>query len=474
MRNKDCPMRTAYLILKAAIIMACLPMAGACTMIPEYNRPAAPVDQNWPGAQTGAAAPDNQPWKSFFTDPTMQSLIETALANNRDLRVSLLNIEKARGMYQIRRADLLPTVNVSGANQNQRLPDDLSPLGSSTIQRQSALTVGFTAFELDLFGRVRSLKEAALEDYLATEEAARAAQVSLVSAVASAYLTLAADQDQLRLAEDTMKTRADTYNLVDAMFKNHLSSQLEVSQAKSSLEESRQSVLRYKTSVEQDKNALVLLLGAPLPGDTALADSLDKVESLKDVPEGLPSQLLERRPDILSAEHRLKSANADIGAARANFFPTIGLTGNVGVASADLDNLFTGGQGAWLFAPSVTLPIFDTGRNIARLDVSEAERDIAVAQYEKSIQTAFREVADTLAQRATVDDMLDSQTSLVESNSLSLTLSETRYKAGVDSFMNVLDSQRTLFLAQQGLISTRLLREYNTLTLYKTLGGGWQ
>lgn len=455
-------------------------LAG-CTLMPRYERPDMPVEAAWPESAKmtdeeldAADAATNRLWKDFFKDPVIGTLVETALANNRDLRVAMLTIEKVRAQYQIQRADLLPTINAVGHHSSQYLNKAVSNTGEAMIQRVSTATVGFTAFELDLFGRIRSLKESALQQYFATEQAARSAQVSLVAEVVGAYLQLLADREILTLAHSTYENRKDFYDLMLRMFEMGLTSQLTVSQTKTIMEEARVASARYEVIVARDENMLVMLLGSPVPEGVKLAEKLSEVERLPNLPPGLPSDLMQRRPDILAAEHTLQSMNASIGAARANFFPSISITSSIGSIAPQFHDLFSRGAGTWLFEPQAVLPIFDTGRNWARLQGAEADRDIAVAQYEKSIQTAFREVADALAQRANIGEQLDAQTSLVAATRASYDLSLNRYEIGLDSFINVLDAQRSLFSAQQDMINTVLLREANMLNLYKALGGGWE
>lgn len=454
----------------------CIPLLlGGCTLAPTYQRPAAPVPNEYhKGAALYGQAGTEIGWKQFFTDPTMQKLIQAALDNNRDLRVAMLNIEKVRAQYRIQRADLLPTVAAAADYSAQRVPAGVSQTGRTYIQRQYTATLGFSNYELDLFGRVRSLSEQALETFYSTENDARAAQISLVSEVSGVYLQLIANKELLDITRATYKNRRGQYELVRNKFNSGVASQLEVSQAQSIMEEARSNVARYETMVGQTENSLALLIGGPLPPDMPDVRRLSKVEMLADIPEGLPSNLLERRPDIQAAEHRLKGAYANIGAARANFFPTISLTGSAGTISADASDLFDGGTGFWSFLPSVSVPIFDTGRNIARLEVSEAEQKIAVAEYERTIQSAFREVADTLVQRQNIGEQMDAETALLKSTTTAFNLASARYDVGVDSYLNVLDAQRSLYSAQQSYISTKLLRETNALTLYKALGGGWR
>ncbi|MDL2209340.1 efflux transporter outer membrane subunit [Desulfovibrio sp. OttesenSCG-928-O18] len=471
-----------------AIVRICLVVAvaasfalGGCTLAPRYERPELPVEGAWPESarmtdeeRDAADAAANRPWRTFFQDPVIVTLVETALANNRDLRVAMLNIEKVRAQYWIQRADTLPTINAVGQSSAQYLNKAVSGQGEAVISRQFTANVGFTAFELDLFGRIRSLNESALQQFFSTEQAARSAQVSLVAEVANAYLQLTADREILALAKSTHQNRKASYELVVRMFEMGLTSQLTVNQAKTIVEEARVAAAQYETRVAQGENLLVLLLGSPIPEGLELAATLKDIKMLSDLPPGLPSDLMQRRPDILAAEHQLQSMNANIGAARANFFPTLSITSSIGTIAPQFHDLFSLGAGTWMFQPQAVLPIFDTGRNIARLRVAETDRDIAVAQYEKSIQTAFREVADALVQRANIGEQLDAQKALVDATQAYYDLSGNRYEIGLDSYINVLDAQRSLFSAQQGLINTVLLREANSLNLYKALGGGWE
>lgn len=443
-------------------------------MAPIYERPALPTPSSYAdgGAMGGSYSPLPQ-WQTFFTDPGLQRLIGLALENNRSLRSILENVDKVRAQYRIQRADILPTINAQGQSSNQSMPSDISGLPQRAVVRQQQLGVGVTNFEFDLWGRIRSLSESALENYYSAEDDAASARLALISETAAVYMQLIADRELLDVTRNTYKNRKGQYDLVRNKFTSGVASQLEVSQAQSIMEEARSNVARYSTRVGQDENMLSLLLGCPLPKDLPEVRRLSKIKLLADVPSGLPSSLLERRPDVQAAEHRLKAANANIGAARANFFPAIRLTSALGTISPDASDLFSGGAGFWNFLPSVTLPIFDTGRNIAQLEMSEADRNIAVADYEKTIQTAFREVADTLVQRRYIGELLDAEKSLLNSTTTTFNLASTRYDVGVDSYLNVLDAQRSLYTAQQSYIATRLLRENNALTLFKALGGGW-
>ncbi len=458
--------------------IALVALSGCASMAPKYTRPESPVPNSWPdgpaykdgSAKTGQTAAEIK-WQDFFINEQLRKLIGLALENNRDLRIAALNIERAQAQYQIQRADLFPTVNAAASEIAERVPASVSTTGKSMTVHQYDVSLGFSAYELDLFGRVRSLKNEALEQFFATEEARSSVQISLVAEVASNYLTLAADKERLKIAQETFESQKSSYTLIKRRFEAGASSDLDLSQAQTSVDSARVDIARYTTLVAQDENALALVVGSPVPADLQ-PTGLSGITTLKDLSPGLPSDVLQRRPDIVQAEHLLKAANADIGAARAAFFPRITLTTSIGLSSDQLSGLFKGGAGAWGFAPQITLPIFDAGRNLANLKVSEVDKKIFIAQYEKAIQSAFRDVADALAQRGTIDDQMEAQQSLTDATARSYRLSEARYRSGVSSYLNVLDSQRSLYSAQQGLISVRLARLINLVTLYKVLGGG--
>ena len=456
-----------------------LVLTGCSTMAPQYERPSAPVSADWPSgpsyktpSQTTEKAVADIPWQEYFVDPQLQSLISQALDNNRDLRVAVLNIERSRAQYQIQRSDLFPKVDATADALAQRLPKDLSGTGSAETVHQYDVGLGVSSYELDFFGRVRSLKDQALEQYLATEQAQRSVQISLVSQVAISYLSLAADQERLQLAQETLASQQSSYKLIKSRFDAGVASALDLYQAQTSVDAARVDIALYTTLVAQDQNALNLVVGAPVSADTLPSALSEKLTALQDVSPGLPSEVLLHRPDILQAEHLLKGANANIGAARAAFFPRIALTTSIGSGSNELAGLFQSGSMSWLFTPQLSVPIFNSGATKANLQVAKVDRDIAVAQYEKAIQTAFREVADALAQRGTIDDQLAAQQSLTNANSESYRLSQARYQKGVDSYLNVLDSQRSLYSSQQSLITVRLSRLTNLVTLYKVMGGG--
>ncbi|WP_095082742.1 AdeC/AdeK/OprM family multidrug efflux complex outer membrane factor [Pseudomonas sp. Irchel s3h17] len=451
---------------------------GGCSLIPEYQQPEAPVAGQYPQgpaytpAQAASQAAAEQGWKQFFHDPALQQLIQTALENNRDLRVAALNIDAYAAQYRISRADLFPAVSANGSGSRQRLPADASQTGDSSINSSYSATLGVSAYELDLFGRVRSLNEQALQAYFATEEARRSTQISLVASVANAYLTWQADKELLKLTQDTLATFEESYRLTARSNEVGVASALDLSQSRTSVENARVQLAKYTRLVAQDENNLTLLLGTGVPANLTAAKPLAD-DLLSELPPGLPSDLLQRRPDILAAEHNLKAANANIGAARAAFFPSISLTANAGSLSPDLSGLFKGGSGTWLFQPQINLPIFNAGALSASLDYSKIQKDITVAQYEKSIQTAFQEVSDGLAARQTFNQQLQAQRDFVQANQDYYRLAERRYRIGVDSNLTFLDAQRQLFSAQQSLITDRLSQLVSEVNLYKALGGGW-
>ena len=401
-------------------------------------------------------------------------MIALALANNRDLRVAALNIEQARAQYRIQRAALFPAIGATGSQNAQRLPGELTSSGEAEINRQYNAMIGFSAYELDFFGRIRSLNAAALEQYLGTEEARRSAQISLVAEVAGTWLTLAFDNERLALARSTYETRQKSHDLIRRSFEAGAVSALDLNQSQQQLQSARADVARYTSFAAQDGNALSLVVGAPVPADLLPATITDTVSTVAELPTGVPSDVLTCRPDILQAERALRAANASIGAARAAFFPSITLTAAAGTASSTLDGLFRGGSGAWNFIPLIRIPIFEAGRLQASLDVAEVQRDINVAQYEKAIQNAFREVADALADRASLAERLDARRQQVEAMQAAFRLSDARYKSGADSYLGLLDAQRSLYLAEQELIIVRLADAANRVTLYKVLRGGWR
>jgi multidrug efflux system outer membrane protein len=447
-------------------------------LTPKYQRPTPPVSPSWP--QIPASAPASTPavpeadlvkWKDFFGDKQLQSVIELALRNNRDLRMAALNVEKAQALYRIQRAQQYPEIDAAATGQLYRVPGKMSPTGKAYTYEQYNVGLSSTAWELDLFGRVRSLKKAALEQYLATEQARSAAQISLISAVANTYLTLAADRENLRLAQATLEAQRTSFDLIRQTREAGIASDLDLRQAQSQVEAARVDIARFTGQVALDENALDLLVGTSVPANL-LPDEIGSDQSLKDISAGLPSEVLLRRPDILAAEHQLKAAYANIGAARAAFFPQIILTGGGGVTSGELSKLFKAESDTWNFYPQITAPIFDAGSRRANLRAAKVDRDFAVAEYEKAIQSGFREVSDSLTLRSKLLEQQDAQQALVTALDETYKLSEARYKAGIDSYLSVLVAQRSLYGAQQALVSVRLARQSNLVTLYKVLGGG--
>jgi multidrug efflux system outer membrane protein len=450
---------------------------AACNMAPKYVRPELPVPAASPtgpayesgSADAAAIVPADTAWRDFFTDARLARVIETALANNRDLRVALANVEQARAQYKVQRADLLPAVRASGGATYQDTPFSQAGSGRTDIYQAQ---VGISAWEIDLFGRVRNLTSAAQEQYFASVETRNAAQTALIAEVASAWLTMAADQERLRISRDLEKTFGQTLSLTRARFDKGIASELEVRQAQTSYDSARSDIAQATTLVAQDQNALNLLAGATV----AVADLPEAMPessaTIENLPANIASDVLLRRPDIASAEHQLRGANANIGAARAAFFPNISLTAAFGSLSMGLSNLFTSASETWSVAPSATLPIFDFGKNAGNLRYARATYDAMLATYEKSVQTGFREVADALARRGTMTQQIEAQTSLAESSRVAYRLSEARFRAGIDPFLTTLDSQRALYTAEQSLLATRLVRATNMVELYRAMGGG--
>ena len=458
-------------------------LLSACsTLAPTYRRPDSPVARDWPGAASPAARAasevaasertDLSDWQDFIVDPPLRRLVALALTENRDARATALKIERVQAQFQIARAALYPAINADAGHLATLTPADLSVTGRRSVLHEDTVGLGLSAYELDFFGRVRSLKDAALEQYLGTEQAYRSTQISLISQVTAAYLTLLCDRGHLSLARSTLVTQRAGFDLNQRRFDVGTISQLDLSQSQTAVDTARGEVARYESVVAQDANALSLLVGVALGSDLIGTDGPAEWPALRDVPAGLPSDLLQSRPDVLQAEHQLRSAYANIGAARAAFFPSITLTGTFGFASTALSGLFEPSSHAWLFAPQLNLPIFDGGRNAANLAIAQTDQRIDLAQYEQSIQAAFREVADSLAVRATIEERLAAQRSLVDATALALKLSSAQFNNGISSYLVVLDSQRALYAAQQGLLDLQLAQAINRVTLYKALGGG--
>lgn len=445
--------------------LAAAALIAGCSMTPTLERPAAPVPATFPGQPASVTATGPVlAWDSFVTDARLRELVALALKNNRDLRVATLNIEQVRAQYQVRRADQVPTVNASVAGNRQ-------PTASGDISSTYTAGLAMASWELDFFGRVASLKDAALAQFLASEEAQRAVQTSLVASVASSWLTLQTDEALLALTQRTLATREDSLRLTKLRFDNGATSALDLRQAESLTAAARATLAQQRRTIALDLNALTLLVGQEVPAN--LLPGAGDVAPFQPVPEGLPSELLTRRADIRQAEQQMVAANANIGAARAAFFPRISLTASVGTVSTELSGLFKDGSWGFSLAPQALLPIFDMGRNQANLDSAKAARDIAIAQYEKAIQVAFREVADALAGRATLGEQLAAQEAQALAEADRFRLAELRYRNGVASYLDVLDAQRALFSTQQALAQTRLAQQQNQVALYKALGGGY-
>jgi len=481
-------MRSALAARAALVAVVCpLALAGAgCSLAPRYERPAPPVAAS-AGAAGGAASAAGVAelgWHDVFADPRLQALIALALENNRDLRVTALNVELTRAQYRIQRAEQLPAIDASGSVIRQRIPAVASSTHLPVTATTYTVGLGLAAFELDFFGRVRNLSSAALEQYLATEEAQRSASLSLVAQVATEYLVERALDDQVALAQRTLETVESSYALSKRTYEAGRTNELDLRTAESQVLTARFNLSTAREQRAQAENALVLLVGEPLPPTLPPPTPLDAQGFLADLPAGVPSEVLLRRPDILAAEHALLSANAQIGAARAAFFPSITLTAFAGSSSAELSGLFgsgsvaagTGfpGAGVWAFTPRIDVPIFRGGALRAGLDVANARKSIQVAQYERSIQVGFREVADALVARAAIEEQLQAQTALVQAEQRRYDLSDLRYRKGIDSYLNVLTAQRDLFSAQQVLIQSRLAHLTNLVDLYRALGGGWR
>ena len=462
---------------KSVLSLALLAALSGCSLIPEYQRPDAPTATSWPegeayvGVNGGQGQQMDLGWEEFFRDPVLRQLIDVALENNRDLRAAALNVDAYRALYRIQRADLLPAVSADGSGSRTRTPGDLSQTGQDRIGSQYSATLG-VAWELDLFGRLGSLREQALQEYFATEAAQRSTRISLIASVANAWLTLQADQALLQVSRDTLKAFEESLELTQRSFDVGVASALELSQARSAADTARVGIERYTRQVAQDRNAVTLLLGQNIPVVLPADGRLER-DLLAILPVGLPSDLLYKRPDIIQAEYQLRAANANIGAARAAFFPRISLTGAVGTASSELSGLFDGGSSYWNFSPSISVPIFNAGQLRANLDYAEISRNIQVAQYESTIQTAFREVADGLAAQATYTRQVQAQRDLLETSEDYYRLAERRYRTGVDSYLVLLDAQRQLFDVQQQFISDRLAQMVSEVNLFKALGGGW-
>ncbi len=459
------------------IVPFVLALAG-CTLAPKYQRPAVALSPNWPAVSeqnpTNAVPAADIGWREFFRDPRLQRLIELALTNNPDLRVAMLNVEQTRALYRVQRAALVPTVAINANGTRQRTAYGFAGNGNGTTYSQFNVNLGVTQYELDLFGRVRSLKKQALETYFATEEARKSAQITLVAEVGAAGLTERELAEQLALARQVLESARSAYDLTQRGYEAGVLSALDMNAAEIRMQTARVNVASYEQQLAQAENYLVLLVGRPLPDDLPALQAVDPQICLSDIPAGLPSDLLQRRPDILAAEHQLEAANANIGAARAAFFPTVTLTGSAGTASTTLESLFAPGSQTWSFSPQIVWPIFAAGTAWNELQAIKAGKLIEAANYQKAIQTAFREVADSLAIRAAVETQLAANQSLVKAEQQNEQLTEARFNSGVDSSIVVLTARQTLDGARQTLIQSQYSRLFNLINLYQALGGGWR
>ncbi len=452
-------------------------LLAGCSMSPKYERPEPPVSDSWSAAtpQTNGTniATADIPWREFFDDPRLQDLIQIALENNRDLRIAALRVEQSRAQYRIQRAALYQAAEGNASYTRQKFSGAATTFGGGSILSTYSVDVG-AAYELDLFGRVRSLKREALEQYFASDEARKSVEIALVSQVAAEYLTQARLREAKAIANRTLQAVQKSYDLIKRRFEVGAASELDLRTAEGQVQAVRVSSANFLQLLVESENELVMLVGQPLPPDLPPGKDFNQQQLLTDLPPGLPSDLLERRPDILAAEHTLKAANADIGAARAAFFPRILLTGSAGTASAKLSDLFTGPSETWNLSPQITVPIFDLGSTRGKLAVSKVQKEIEIANYEKTIQNAFREVADALALRSILDERLKAQELLLNAQQKRFDLTTARYRQGVDNYLDVLLAQQDLYSAEQNLLQFQIARLLNAVALYRSLGGGWK
>ena len=472
----------------AGLLALTLSLGGCIDLAPFYTRPAAPVPATLGNTQNDQKAFTELSWQSLISDEKLRKVVELALNNNRDLRIAALTIEQSRAQYQVQRADLFPTIAATLSETASKGLSNVGNVGAATtgtagtvaasnnrsgnISHIYRATVGFSAYEIDLFGRIRNLNQQALQTFYANEENRKTTQISLVAEIATAWLTLAADKKRLAIAQQTLQSQQATFDINQKMFELGVANALTLKQLQTSVDAARVAVATYTMQIKQDTNALNLLAGSIVPEQLLPSASLASVVA-QPLPAGISSEILQQRPDVLAAEHQLQGANANIGALRAAFFPTITLTTTYGSASTELSGLFAKNSNIWSFVPQMSVPIFNAGRNRANLTAGEKNRDILLAQYEKTIQTAFREVADVLAQREGLQSQLEAQKSLTEAASAAFQLADARFKNGVDSYLVVLDAQRTLYTAEQSLVTLQLNDAASQLTLYKVMGGGW-
>ncbi len=485
-------MHARSLFTGGILFLGILVLLGGCSLAPKYIRPKAPIPDKWPQGKSynsnhtkkGILQAENKTskrsrsskdnvimnWQNFFTDKNLKKIIEISLKNNRDLRLATLSMERTRAMYGIKRTALYPGVNISGRGIRQHLPANVSSTEKSTTTGQYSVNLGISSWEIDFFGRIRSLKQQALQEFLATDQARRSVQISLISQIGRTYLTLAADREDLKLIKSTLDTEKNIYDLILYQYRAGLANKLDLRRAQTQVDVAKGDLARYTQMTARDQNALDFLAGTTLPADL-LPKNLDSISHFKKNPPGISSSVLLNRPDIMAAEHRLKGAYAFIGAARAAFFPNIALTTGAGSASDELSSLFKSGSGTWNFSTGITMPVFDP-RIWEALKVSKTDRKIILTQYEKTIQTAFREVADALAVRGTIDDRISAQQSLTNALAETYDLAKERYAKGIDSYLGVLDAQRSLYAAKKELIALCFAKSANQVKLYAVLGGG--
>ncbi|WP_051303443.1 efflux transporter outer membrane subunit [Comamonas composti] len=451
-------------------------LGGCASLAPPHETPALPIPANWAAAPQADGQGANAPglvWRDYFTDPVLQRLITTALENNRDLRIAALRAEEARAAFQIQRSEQFPTIGIGGQGGRARVPGDLNVTRRSVVSGEYRAEVGLSSWELDLWGRVRNLRDSAMQTWLASESGHQAVQVALITQVANGYLGLRELDERVAIARDTLDSRQESFRIFSRREAVGASSKLQLTQIQTLLTQAQALLAQLELGRAQQLHALAQLVGAD-PGPLPAAAAFDDTLVLAELQPGLPSQLLTARPDIIAAEHQLQAARANIGAARAAFFPRIALTGRWGSASAELDGLFDSGSRAWAFMPTISLPIFDGGLRRANLELGEIRRDSAIAQYEKTVQTAFREVADGLSARRWMAEQIAVQRTAVEAQSERARLAQLRYDHGSAAYLEVLDAQRDLLAAKQQLVQARRALLSSQVGLYAALGGGTQ
>lgn len=483
--NKFSHLKISRLRPFAPAAILCILVLAGCTMIPKYQQPAPKISSSWPsvpGYPTNETAPAKVQvadigWRDFFVDPRLQEIIALALTNNPNLYSAVQNIEESHQLYRVQQAQLIPTVSLNGYGQRTREPNVFTGSNSNTpppLQyTEYNLNLGVTSYELDLFGRIRSLNRQAFETYLANEEARKSLQIALISDVAVAYANVQEASEQLDISRETLEAARQSFNLTQRSFEAGVSSQFDLNNASTQLQNASAAVAGYAQQLAEAQDNLTLLAGGPLPPELLAPEEFNSGMCFSNIPSGLPSDLLERRPDIIQAEHQLKAANANIGAARAAFFPTVTLTGSAGLASTTLEGLFAPGAHAWNFSPSIEWPVFDLGTAYHELQAVKAAQRISVANYRSVVQSAFREVADALAVRTTVQSQLVDTEALVKNDQQSFDLTEAGFKSGVNSQLDVVVTQVTLNSARQSLLQAQYSRLISVINLYQALGGGW-